>query len=104
VLFTSGRSFILDTYSQCRRQHSFGSVMFPPTQSQMETLIDVFDSLGSAYIMVEGNSPEEVKTMLRQRVGVGSNRGLLVKWAPQRAILSHQVCKHLVVKTYGSDW
>jgi hypothetical protein len=32
-----------------------------------------------------------VREMMLQRVGKGKNRGLLLPWAPQRAILDHPV-------------
>ena len=57
----------------------------------MAILLDVLEELGTRFIMAEGNAPDEIRTMMRERIGKGRSKGLLVTWAPQRAILSHPV-------------
>ncbi|ORX39269.1 hypothetical protein BD324DRAFT_322110 [Kockovaella imperatae] len=80
---------------------SFGSVLYAPSLDQIGTLLDVFEEIGSRYIIAEGNAPAEIKTMLRSRVGQGLDKGLFVTWAPQRAILSHKATKLFV--THGGS-
>ena len=72
-------------------ESSFGSVLYAPTEEQIGILLDVLDELDMRYIMAEGNAPSEIKDMMRARIGTGKSQGLLVAWAPQRAILSHPV-------------
>jgi hypothetical protein len=70
---------------------SFGSALFPPTLEQLRVLLDVLEELQCRYIIVEGNGPDEIKKTLRDRVGKGKDKGLLVPWAPQRVVLAHPV-------------
>lgn len=75
---------------------SFGSVVFAPSEQQLSILFDVLEELHLPFILAqgnaqEGNCPPEVRDMMLQRVGKGKNRGLLLPWAPQRAILDHPV-------------
>lgn len=72
-------------------EDSFGSVIFAPLPQQVSILIDVLEELEIPFIMAEGNAPDEVKEMMRSRIGKGKNKGLLAVWTPQRAILSHPV-------------
>lgn len=57
----------------------------------MSVMLDVLEELGCRYIMAEGNAPEAVREMMSDRIGKGRDKGLLVPWAPQRAVLSHPV-------------
>ncbi|EIW65805.1 hypothetical protein TREMEDRAFT_66174 [Tremella mesenterica DSM 1558] len=71
----------------------FGSILFAPTKDQIILLLDVLEELQRKYIMVVGNLDPVVRPgvedIMRDRVGRGDDKGLLVRWAPQRAILSH---------------
>ncbi|RSH95078.1 hypothetical protein EHS25_000164 [Saitozyma podzolica] len=73
---------------------SFGSVVFAPSEQQLSILFDILEELHLPFILAQGNAqdgncPPEVREMMLQRVGKGKNRGLLLPWAPQRAILDH---------------
>jgi hypothetical protein len=75
---------------------SFGSVVFAPSEQQLSILFDILEELHLPFILAQGNAqdgncPPEVREMMLQRVGKGKNRGLLLPWAPQRAILDHPV-------------
>ena len=76
-------------------------MLYAPTEEQITILIDVLEDSRLPFILAEGNAPSEVKDMLRGRIGKGSNKGLLVTWAPQSAILSHPVCN--AVGCEGTD-
>ena len=72
-------------------------MLYPPSFDQVRVLIDVLDEVGARYVMAEGNAPAQVKEHLKSRVGKGQSKGLLVTWAPQRAVLSHPVRDHVLV-------
>jgi hypothetical protein len=57
----------------------------------MSILLDVLEELRTRFIMALGKPPDEIKSMMEERIGKGQSQGILVKWAPQRAVLSHPV-------------
>ena len=68
---------------------SFGSAVYSPTLRTLSILLSVFESLGTRFIMATGKCPPEIKEMLDTRIMKAGNRGLLIPWTPQKAILSH---------------
>lgn len=73
---------------------SFGSILFAPTKDQLIHLLDVLEELDRQYILVQGNLNPDVRPGVREVMEerVGKNGlGLLVDWAPQRAVLGHPV-------------
>ena len=92
VSLPSGLRRVRDHHREADILQSFGSVLYAPSYDQIRILLDVLGEIGKRYIIAEGNAPPETKEMLRSRVGKGKDKGLLVTWAPQRAVLSHKVC------------
>ncbi|KAK4688427.1 hypothetical protein P7C73_g1687, partial [Tremellales sp. Uapishka_1] len=72
---------------------SFGSSVYSPTAEQLKILLAVLREMQIPYITSCGNSQPDIKTILKENVGIGKeDKGLLLDWTPQRAILSHPAC------------
>lgn len=69
----------------------------------MSILLDVLEEVGLRFIMAEGASPEEIKALMRDRIGKGENKGLFAPWAPQRAILSHPVSSASTIRDRAEE-
>ena len=70
---------------------SFGTLLFPPSLLQIQTLLDVLIELKIRFQIVRGHAEGDVLEMYEPRLKDSQGRGLMVDWADQYAVLSHEV-------------